>query len=111
MVRKIPVYRQYSTQILALAVLLSSLLVYNQMGGIDEAALDRLSLVTEVTKNIRVQSEHPAGQQDLSRFTPSFLWLLRDMYLSLEEDGRPVRSASTVTLTTGSQAGPCWMPR
>lgn len=39
---------QYSTQIFSLAVLLSSLFVYNQMGGIDEAALDRLSLVTEV---------------------------------------------------------------
>ncbi len=38
---------QYSTQIFSLAVLLSSLFVYNQMGGIDEAALDRLSLVTE----------------------------------------------------------------
>lgn len=39
---------QYSTQIFSLAVLLSSLFVFNQMGGIDEAALDRLSLVTEV---------------------------------------------------------------
>ena len=41
---------QYSTQIFSMAVLLSSLFVYNQMGGIDEAALDRLSLVTEMTK-------------------------------------------------------------
>ena len=32
---------QYSTQIFSLAVLLSSCFVYNQMGGIDEAALDR----------------------------------------------------------------------
>ncbi len=30
-------------------MLLSSLFVYNQMGGIDEASLDRLSLVTEVS--------------------------------------------------------------
>jgi hypothetical protein len=37
-------------------VLLSSLFVYNQMGGIDEAALDRLSLVTEMTKHIRVRA-------------------------------------------------------
>jgi hypothetical protein len=41
---------QYSTQIFSMAVLLSSLFCYNQMGGIDEAALDRLSLVTEMTK-------------------------------------------------------------
>lgn len=47
---------QYSTQIFSLAVLLSSLFVYNQMGGIDEAALDRLSLVTEMTKHIRVRA-------------------------------------------------------
>jgi hypothetical protein len=42
--------RQYSSQIFSLAVLLSSCFVYNQMGAIDEAALDRLSLVTELTK-------------------------------------------------------------
>lgn len=47
---------QYSTQIFSLAVLLSSLFVFNQMGGIDEAALDRLSLVTEMTKHIRVRA-------------------------------------------------------
>ena len=52
---------QYSTQIFSLAVLLSSLFIYNQMGGIDEAALDRLSLVTEMTKHIRVRSEGAAG--------------------------------------------------
>jgi hypothetical protein len=44
---------QYSTQIFSLAVLLSCLFVYNHMGGIDESALDRLSLVTEMTKHIR----------------------------------------------------------
>ena len=54
---------QYSTQIFSLAVLLSSLFVYNQMGGIDEAALDRLSLVTEMTKHIRVKSGDSAGSQ------------------------------------------------
>ena len=42
-------------------MLLSSLFIYNQMGGIDEAALDRLSLVTEMTKHIRVRSEGAAG--------------------------------------------------
>ena len=43
-------------------MLLSSLFIYNQMGGIDEAALDRLSLVTEMTKHIRVRSEGAAGR-------------------------------------------------
>ena len=30
------------------------------------------------------------SEDELSGFTPSFLWLLRDFYLSLEEDGRKV---------------------
>ncbi|CAG9467408.1 unnamed protein product [Pedinophyceae sp. YPF-701] len=80
---------QYSTQVFSLAVLLSSMFVYNQMGGIDEAAIDRLSLVTEMTKHIRVRAhDGDANEHDLQQFTPSFLWLLRDFYLELtQEDG------------------------
>ena len=85
---------QYSTQIFSMAVLLSSLFCYNQMGGIDEAALDRLSLVTEMTKHIRVRSAGGGGggggaggdTSELARFSPSFVWLLRDFYLDLDDD-------------------------
>jgi len=86
---------QYSTQIFSMAVLLSSLFCYNQMGGIDEAALDRLSLVTEMTKHIRVRSEGNARSdahkgkgtnvRELGTFSPSFVWLLRDFYLDLDD--------------------------
>ncbi|CAD7703213.1 unnamed protein product [Ostreobium quekettii] len=79
----------YSTQIFSLAVLLSSLFVYNHMGGIDEAALDKLSLVTEMTNLIRVRSQ-ASSDRDIGGFTPAFLWLLRDFYLDLEEDGRKI---------------------
>ncbi|KAI3456220.1 hypothetical protein Pfo_012883 [Paulownia fortunei] len=71
----------YSTQIFSLAVLLSSMFIYNQMGGIDEAALDRLSLVTEMTKHI---------PSELGQFSPIFVWLLRDFYLDLVEDNRKI---------------------
>ncbi|KAL3616147.1 hypothetical protein CASFOL_040004 [Castilleja foliolosa] len=40
--------------IFSLAALLSSLFIYMQMGGIAKAALDRLSLVTEMTKHIEL---------------------------------------------------------
>ncbi len=62
------------------------------MGGIDEAAIDRLSLVTEMSKHIRVRASDGATSDpsELSAFTPSFVWLLRDFYLKLEEDGRNV---------------------
>ncbi|MCO5553183.1 hypothetical protein L7F22_006704 [Adiantum nelumboides] len=77
----------YSTQIFSLAVLLSSMFVYNQMGGIDEAAMDRLSLVTEMTKHIRVRaSQNKASAAELGQYSPIFLWLLRlpDSYLTVE---------------------------
>jgi hypothetical protein len=48
------------------------------MGGIDEAALDRLSLVTEMTKHIRVRaSQDHTSAAELGQFSPIFLWLLR----------------------------------
>ncbi|XP_015055972.1 guanylate-binding protein 1-like [Solanum pennellii] len=81
----------YSTQIFSLAVLLSSMFVYNQMGGIDEAALDRLSLVTEMTRHIRVRaSGGRASASELGQFSPVFVWLLRDFYLDLVEDNRKI---------------------
>ncbi|KAF9615547.1 hypothetical protein IFM89_024395 [Coptis chinensis] len=81
----------YSTQIFSLAVLLSSMFVYNQMGGIDESAIDRLSLVTEMTKHIRVRaSGGRSTASELGQFSPIFVWLLRDFYLELAEDNRKI---------------------
>lgn len=69
---------QYSTQIFSLAVLLSSLFVYNQMGGIDEAALDRLSLVTEMTKHVRVRAGAAAGMASKQFSSASNAYLFED---------------------------------
>ena len=35
-------------------------------------------------------SAENSNEADLASFTPAFLWLLRDFYLSLEEEGRAV---------------------
>lgn len=52
-----------------------------QMFGIDEAALDNLSLVTEMTKHIRVRaSQSTSSEAELGRFSPLFVWLLRVRY-------------------------------
>ncbi|KAK3207077.1 hypothetical protein Dsin_021123 [Dipteronia sinensis] len=81
----------YSTQIFSLAVLLSSMFIYNQMGGIDEAALDRLSLVTQMTKHIRVRaSGGRTSASEIGQFSPIFVWLLRDFYLDLVEEDRRI---------------------
>lgn len=41
------------------------------------------------------------GEAELADFTPSFLWLLRDFYLTLEEDGRQVEPCSAALLRVG----------
>ncbi|KAH6835840.1 hypothetical protein C2S53_012522 [Perilla frutescens var. hirtella] len=81
----------YSTQIFSLAVLLSSLFIYSQMGGIDEVALDRLSLVTEMTKHIRVRaSGGRSTTSEIGQFSPIFVWLLRDFIIELKEDNKKI---------------------
>ncbi|CAL9778213.1 unnamed protein product [Musa acuminata subsp. burmannicoides] len=96
----------YSTKIFSLAVLLSSLFVYNQMGGIDEAALDRLSLVTEMTKHIRVRaSGGKTSASELGQFSPVFVWLLRDFYLELAEDNRKITAREYLEIALRSMQG------
>ncbi|KAL9380342.1 hypothetical protein Peur_025999 [Populus x canadensis] len=89
----------HSAQILSLAILLSSLFVYNQMGVIDEAAFDCLSLVSEMTKHIHVKA---SGEKDtvpdLGHFSPVFVWLLRDFYLDLKEDNTKITPCNYLEL-------------
>ena len=69
-------------------MLLSSLFVYNQLGAIDEAALDRLGLVSEVARSLAGKAagaKAGAPEADVARFAPAFLWLLRDFYLELKK--------------------------
>nr|XP_016854576.1 PREDICTED: guanylate-binding protein 1 [Anolis carolinensis] len=88
---------QNDTWIFALAVLLSSTLVYNSMGTIDQNAMDQLHYVTELTERIKAKAS-PGGSargglEDSSeylRFFPSFAWALRDFTLQLELNGRPI---------------------
>ena len=48
------------------------------MGGIEESAIDQLSLVTQLTKHIRVKaSGGRASVSELGQFSPIFVWLLR----------------------------------
>ncbi|OIW13702.1 hypothetical protein TanjilG_08044 [Lupinus angustifolius] len=61
------------------------------MGAIDESSLDRLSLVTQMTKHIRVRaSGGRSTASELGQFSPIFVWLLRDFYLNLAEDNRRI---------------------
>jgi len=93
----------YDAQIFALALLLSSYFVLNAMSVIDEAALDRLYLIGELSKHICVSAAPsaddpsspdaaapapaPPTAEELSSYFPPFLWLLRDFVVDLCSDG------------------------
>ncbi len=86
----------YDAQIFALALLLSSYFVINSMGVIDEAAIDRLYMISELGKHICVNSaaddDAPAAidPAELAGFFPPLCWLLRDFTLTLASDGEPI---------------------
>ncbi|XP_071987595.1 guanylate-binding protein 7-like isoform X2 [Engystomops pustulosus] len=80
--------------IFALAVLLSSTLVFNTIGTIDQQAMDQLHYVTELTEKIKVksseQSEDVDETSEFKRFFPSFVWCVRDFTLQLQLNGKDI---------------------
>ena len=87
----------HDTRIFALAVLLSSSFIYNSVGSIDENAIQNLSLVVNLTKNIHVKSQNNESNdvdcEDYSTFFPSFIWVVRDFTLQLvDNEGEPLTS-------------------
>lgn len=68
----------HDSRVFILTLLLSSFLIYNSVGTIDESALNNLSVVIRLSNEIQEKSEN------LVQF-PSFLWLLRDFVLKLED--------------------------
>jgi hypothetical protein len=75
------------TRTFAMAVLLSSMFMYNSMNVIDSNAIDKLSLVIDLTNHIRFrgQNEGDNNTKDISEILPSFCWLVRDFSLQLKD--------------------------
>ena len=74
----------HDTKIFMLAVLLSSYFIYNSVGSIDENALNNISLVLNLTKNLQVRStDSESDVEELANYFPTFLWVLRDFSLQL----------------------------
>ncbi|XP_022519958.1 guanylate-binding protein 1 [Astyanax mexicanus] len=100
---------KHDTWIFCLAVLLSSTLVYNSLGVIDNMALERLHYVTELTENIRVKARKGSDEDESAEFMrifPSFIWSVRDFTLELKKDNRDITAdeylETALELKTGS---------
>ncbi|KAM5256395.1 guanylate-binding protein 6-like [Ctenodactylus gundi] len=82
------------TWIFALAVLLSSTLVYNSMSTINHQALEQLHYVAELTELIRAKSSSKsdgvADSTEFVSFFPDFIWTVRDFTLELKLRGEPI---------------------
>jgi len=81
-------------QIFSLCILLSSYLIYNSMGALDEQAIDDLHLVSNLAKHIHVKSAESHKQDtvsELSEYFPAFMWALRDFHLEpMDNTGAPI---------------------
>jgi len=85
--------QNHDTRIFLLATLLSSLLIYNSLGNIDENALHNISLIVNMSKHLQIRSQtgKETDLEELKSYFPNFLWVLRDFALKLEDtNGKPI---------------------
>ena len=76
----------HDTKIFLLAMLLSSMLIYNSVGPIDENALNNLSLIVNLSQSLQIKRDQTATDPDeMAEYFPTFLWVLRDFALKLED--------------------------
>ena len=82
--------QNHDTSIFSLAILLSSMFVYNSKGAIDNDSINELHLTTEMTDHIRFKSSGNQAEGDFDKVSPIFVWAVRDFFLKLEKDGKKI---------------------
>ncbi|XP_063069107.1 guanylate-binding protein 1-like [Engraulis encrasicolus] len=109
---------KHDTQIFSLAVLLSSTLVYNSRGTIDNRAVEELQYVTELAEFIKVKSTDEEGEDsEFVKFFPTFIWAVRDFTLERKIDGKDATEdeyldfALQLKLGTGRKVAEYNLPR
>ena len=84
------ILKSHDFRIFSLAILLSSVFLYNSTGPIDESAIQQLGLVMQVVKDLEL-----ACGQDLKveEICGNFVWVARDFALRMEDHlGHPITS-------------------
>ena len=77
----------HDSKIFLIAILISSLFVYNSFGAIDENQINNLSFVLNLSKTIKIKSASiEDNEEELAKYFPTLLWLLRDFSLKLEDE-------------------------
>ena len=69
---------EHDIKVMTAALMLSSMLLYNSVGPIDEAAMQSLGIMLRISRDMR------AANADLGASFPRFVWVMRDLALRLE---------------------------
>ncbi|XP_052783276.1 guanylate-binding protein 1-like [Mya arenaria] len=80
----------HDNKLFTLATLLSSTLVYNMKGVFDQDAVNKLTFVTELSKNITLGTRVVDEMAALQCIMPGFVLVVRDFTLKLIKDGRKI---------------------
>lgn len=84
---------QNDVLLFTLAALLSSTLVYNSKGTIDQSAMDSIYFVTEIAEKLKITEQSESSEENdvqLAEHFPQFVWAVRDFSLELTLDGNPI---------------------
>ena len=89
----------HDSKIFLIAILISSLFIYNSFGTIDEVALNNLSLILNLSKSLKIRNNSNSlntnddDEEEMAKYFPSLLWILRDFALKLEDNDGNVITA------------------
>eukprot|EP01017_Pseudomicrothorax_dubius_P051387 TRINITY_DN9884_c0_g1_i3.p1 TRINITY_DN9884_c0_g1~~TRINITY_DN9884_c0_g1_i3.p1 ORF type:complete len:1087 (+),score=311.01 TRINITY_DN9884_c0_g1_i3:56-3316(+) len=96
----------HDTRIFLFALLLSSMFIYNSVGSIDENAIQNLSLIINLAKEIQIKTNQQNENEDLGQYFPSFFWIVRDFALKLvDQSGNPISSKEYLENSLQTQKG------
>ena len=109
----------HDSKIFLIAILISSLFIYNSFGTIDEAALSNLSFILNLSKSLKLRNNlknkdeedinsinNINEENELAKYFPCLFWLLRDFVLKLEDsDGNPISSKQYLENSLMEQEG------
>lgn len=83
----------HDTKIFLLAMLLCSSFIFNSMNTIDENAINSLSLIINLSNELQIKSDvlGECDPEEIQKYFPSFLWVVRDFSLRLNDQyGNPI---------------------
>ena len=92
----------HDSKIFLIAILISSLFIYNSIGTIDENALSNLSFILNLSKSLKLKNNEDININNISdintdnefaKYFPILFWVLRDFSLKLEDsEGNAINS-------------------